>query len=140
MTKIVKEFDVGAPPERVFQAVSIPENWPRWSTFVKAASSKGPKTHWVYEMAGMKVESDTETTDVRENEVIGFRQKGGFLKSGESRLEIERTKEGSCVRWTNEYVLPYSYLGKLMDKLKARQQFEDGMDASIESLKKFLER
>ncbi len=140
MTKIVKEFDVRAPPERVFEAVSIPENWPRWSTFVKAASSKGPKTHWVYEMAGMKVESDTEVTEREENRTYGYRQSAGFLKSGEGCFEIRPETHGSSVRWTSEYELPYSYLGKLMDKLKARKQFDEGMDSSIKNLKKFLER
>jgi len=140
MTKIVKEFDVRAPPERVFEAVSTPENWPRWSPFVKTASSTGPKTHWVYEVGGMKVESDTETTERRANELFGFRQTSGFLKSGANRFEIERDGESSCVRWTLEYELPYSYLGKLMDKLKANKQFGEAMDKSIRNLSKTLER
>jgi uncharacterized membrane protein len=140
MTKIVKEFDVRAPPERVFETISRPEKYPQWADFVKAASSRGPKVHWVYEVGGMKVESDTETTDVRENELFGFRQTSGFLKSGENRFEIEPDDKGSSVRWTLEYELPYSYLGKLMDKLKAKHQFEAAMDQSIRNLSRVLER
>src|SRR5207245_6722806 len=93
MAKIVKEFDVRAPPERVFEAVSTPENWPRWSPFVKTASSTGPKTHWVYEGGGMKVESDTETTERRADELFGSAQASGFLKGGGRRYWIERGGE-----------------------------------------------
>ena len=140
MTKIVKEFDVRAPPERVFEAISKPERYPQWADFVKAASSRGPKTHWVYEMEGMKVESDTEETACEENRVYGFRQTGGFLKHGETRLEIQPSKNGSSVVWTNQYELPYSYLGKLMDKLKARKQFEKAMEQAIKGLTALVER
>ena len=140
MPKIVKRFEVSAPPERVFEAVSVPEKWPQWTAFVQAASSRGPKTHWVYNIRGMKVEADTTVTEIQENKVYGFRQTSGFLKRGEGRFEILPSKKGSIVTWTNEYELPYSYLGKLMDKLKARKQFEEGMDQSIERLKQLLER
>ena len=139
MTKIIREFDVGSSPERVFAAVANPEKYPQWAVFVKAASSRGSKTHWVYEMGGMKVESDTEETACEENRLYGFRQTGGFLKSGETRLEIQPSKKGSSVLWTVQYELPYSYLGKLLDKLRARKQFEGGMDQSIERLKHLLE-
>ena len=140
MAKIVKAFEVGAPPARVFAIVANPEKYPQWVVFVKAASTRGPKTHWVYEMGGARVESDTEETQVEENRRYGFRHTGGFLKSGETRLEIQPSKKGSSVVWTNEYELPYSYLGKLMDKLSARKRFEEGMDQSIGRLKALLER
>src|SRR6267143_6868328 len=140
MAKIVKAFEVGASPQRVFALVANPEKYPQWTVFVKAASTRGEKTHWVYEMGGMKVESDTEETACEDDRVYGFRQMGGFLKSGATRLEIEPSKKGSSVVWTNEYELPYSYLGKLMDKLSARKQFEASMDKSIERLKDLLER
>jgi carbon monoxide dehydrogenase subunit G len=140
MTKIVKEFDVGASPERVYSVVSNPEGWSQWASFVRAASSKGSKTHWEYEMGRMKVASDTEETERQEGRVYGFRQTTGFLKSGGSRFEIHPSTKGSLVTWSNEYELPYSYLGTLIDKLKARKQFEKGMDESIENLKKVLER
>ncbi len=139
MAKIVKEFEVGASPQRVFAVVANPEKYPQWTVFVKAASSRGPKTHWVYEMAGMKVESDSEETVREENRVYGFRQTSGFLKSGETRLEIRPSKKGSSVVWTNQYELPYSYLGKLMDKLKARKQFEKAMEQSIKKLTAIVE-
>ncbi len=41
-----------------------------------------------YEMAEMKVESDSEVSELRPNEVYEFRQTGGFLKRAATRLEI----------------------------------------------------
>src|SRR5437660_421996 len=90
MTKIVKEFDVGASPERVYQVVSNPEAWPQWATFVRAAKRDGRKTHWQYEMGQMKVESDTIETVSEKDRVYGFRQASGFLKTGETGPELRR--------------------------------------------------
>lgn len=140
MTRVVKQFDVGAPPERVFAVTSHPEKWPQWASFVKQASSNGPRAHWVYEMLGMSLESDTVETKVEENKIYGFQQTGGFLKNGETLLEINPTKNGSSVTWTTEYEPPYSYLGKVMDKLRMKKQFEDAVDESAKNLKKLLER
>ena len=138
MTKIERTFDLPARPENVFAEVSDPARWPRWCDFVKSASPSGPRAHWVYNLGGMKVESDTEVTERRENAVYAFRQTQGFLKSGTTRLELAPTKAGSQVTWTLEYELPYSYLGKLVDKLKAKKQFEGAVDASIRNLGKLL--
>ena len=140
MAKIVKEFEVRASPARVFAAVANPEKYPLWAVFVKAATSRGPKAHWVYEINGLQVESDTEETVREADRLFGFRQTAGFLKSGVTRLEIRPTRKGSSVVWTNLYVFPYSYLGNLMDKLRAQEQFEEGMDKSIVRLKALLER
>ncbi len=140
MTKIIKNFQVRAQPERAFAAIATPEKWPQWASFVRSASSDGPRTHWIYEMQGMKVESDTETSETLENSVYGFRQTRGFLKSGRTRIEIQPNKTGISVTWSSEYDPPYSCLGKLMDRLKAKKQFEEGKDESIKNLTKILER
>ncbi|TMI49692.1 SRPBCC family protein, partial [Candidatus Bathyarchaeota archaeon] len=58
MTRIVQQFEVAAPPEKVFATISVPEKWPRWSTFVKQATSHGSTAHWIYDLGGMKVQSD----------------------------------------------------------------------------------
>ena len=138
MTKIERTFDVPARPENVFAEVSDPARWPGWCDFVKSASPSGSRAHWVYNLGGMKVESDTELTERRENAVYAFRQTQGFLKSGTTRLELAPTNAGSQVTWTLEYELPYSYLGKLVDKLKGKKQFEGAVDASIRNLTKLF--
>ncbi len=140
MTKIVKEFEVKAPPERVFGLVSVPEKWCKWHTNVKAATSNGSEAHWVYGWGGMKVESNTEVTQSEENRVYAFRQTNGFFKTAQTRLEIKPTKKGSAITWTVEYQLPYSFLGKLVDKLKASKELEVGMGKSFENLRQLAER
>ena len=140
MTKILREFEVAAPPEKVFVAISIPEKWPQWASFVKRASSIGLKAHWVYDMGGMKVESDSQVSEVKENSVYEFCQTKGFMKEGGTRFEIKPSKKGSSVKWTTEYELPYSYLGKLADKIRAKKQFELALDKSVKNLTQFLER
>lgn len=89
-------------------------------------------------MGGMKVESDSEIKEDSPNETYSFEQTKGFMKSGGTTFQITTTKEGSSVTWTTEYQLPYSYLGKLINKLKAQKQFENAIDESIPNLKKLL--
>ena len=84
--------------------------------------------------------ADTEVTESSENRVYAFHQTGGFLASGTTRFDIEPTQQGSKVTWTAEYELPYSYLGKLVDKLRVRKQFEEAIDESIKGLKSRVER
>ena len=138
MTKIVRKFEVGVSPDRVYAAVSAPEKWPQWAGFVRQATTQGTKTHWIYDMGGMKVESDSEVKEDNPNDVYWFEQTKGFMKSGGTKFQIASTNDGSSVTWTTEYQLPYSYLGKLIDKLRAQKQFEKAIDESIPNLKKLL--
>ncbi len=134
---------MNASPEAIFAYVSVPEKWPQWATFVKRASSEGSgKTHWVYEMGGMKVESDTEETEVIPNHVYAFRQLKGFLREGSFRVQIEPVAENSknsLIRLTFEYEPPYSYLGKLVDKLGISERAKKDVDSSLQSLKRLVE-
>ena len=140
MTKLTKRIEIRAPPETVFATISNPEKWPRWAAFVKEASSHGSKAHWVYDMGGMKVESDTEIVKNEPNRVYAFRQTEGFMKRAETRLEVRPSPGGSLVTWDIEYELPYSYLGKLADKLKARKQFDAALEDAAKGLRSHLER
>ncbi len=140
MTKIEKQLDLNAPPESVFAAVSVPEKWARWHVNVKRASSNGSKTHWVYGWKGFKVESVTEVTEIKSNSVYAFRQTDGFFNGAETRFEIQPSEKGSRVKWTIEYRLPDSYLGKLMNKLSSAKSLGDGMEHSFTNLKQFVER
>ena len=143
LTTIERQVTVKATPERVFSYVCAPEKWPQWATFVKQASSDGQgNAHWVYTMGGMKVESDTETTDVIQNRVYAFRQTKGFLREGSFRVEIEPSSNnpGGCVlNWTMRYEPPYSYLGKMLDKLGIGERAERDVDSSLDGLKKLVE-
>ena len=139
MTKIVRDFEVAGPPNSVFALISVPEKWPQWANWVKQAKSDGNKTHWIYVMGGMKVESNTDITELKINSFYGFKQTKGFLKSGEISMHIEPNGEGSRINWVVEYEPPYSYLGKVMDKLMISKQFEQSIDESVISLKRTFE-
>ena len=67
-----------------------------------------------------------------------IRRVASRYKPRHSRLELAPTNAGSQVTWTLEYELPYSYLGKLVDKLRAKKQFEGAVDASIRNLTKLF--
>jgi len=62
------------------------------------------------------------------------------MKKLESRDWFEPTDGGT--RWTNivEYELPYSILGKILDKLRMRKIMEKGADYNVEKAKELLEK
>src|SRR2546427_11283314 len=88
MTKIVRTFEVAGPPENVFGLLSDPEKWPRWAPFVRQASRIGPKTHWISDLGGMKVEAHTEVTESSENRRNALHQHVGVLATGSARVAL----------------------------------------------------
>ena len=64
----------------------------------------------------------------------------GFMKEGGTRIEIHPSRKGSEVTWVTKYTLPYSYLGRLVDKLRAGKMFDKAIEDSVKNLKELLER
>jgi len=62
------------------------------------------------------------------------------LKKYESTDLFEPTEKGT--KWTLvlEYELPYSLLGKIVDKLKARKDIEKSLDYSMKKTKELVEK
>src|SRR5437667_12097749 len=114
MTRIVQQFEVAAPPEKVFSTISVPEKWPRWSTFVKQATSNGLTAHWIYDLGGMKVQSDSEIAEVEEHKAYEFRQTRGLMQGGETRIKIHPSRNRHEITWITKYIYPYYYIGKLV--------------------------
>lgn len=142
LTTIERETSVKGTPQLIYSYVSVPEKWPQWATFVRQATNEGSnKTHWVYELGGMKVESVTEPTEVEQDRVYAFRQSSGFLKEGRFRLDIQPPvgSDESQIKLTFQYEPPYSYLGKLVDKLRIGEKAEKDVESSLQNLKRLVE-
>ncbi len=85
-------------------------------------------------------EVEAETTEFVENERQVTRQKGGPLKKFLMTDLFEPTDGGT--KWTSivEYELPYSLLGKLIDKLKFRKDIEKSSDYYVKKTKELIEK
>ena len=86
----------------------------------------------------MKAEWDGETTEKIENQKVGWRSiGGGFTGFGSHSLTPSAT--GTKVTMVLDYDMPYSVLGKIMDKLKFHKAFEKTLDDGLKKLKAMVE-
>jgi len=147
--RIERSIVIEAPVEKVFAFVNDFDN------FIKASSpememevlsrDEGPQRVGFVTKARTKVgdrvwEVEVETTEFVENERISMRQKGGAMKKFDMIDMFEPTDGGT--KWTAivEYELPYSLLGKLIDKLKFRKAMEKGSDYYVKKTKELIEK
>jgi len=149
LTRIEKSIVIKAPVEKVFAFVTDFDN------FLKASSpeikmeilSRDESPQRVGDIVKVKVkignqeyEADMETTEFVKNKRHVVQQKGGAFKKVVMTDRFEPTDEGT--KWTSimEYELPYSLLGKLIDKLKASKEIEKGSDYYVKKTKELIEK
>ncbi len=140
---------IEAPVEKVFAFVTDLDNFVKVNppeTEMKVLSrDEGPQrvgfTAKVRAKAGDQVwEVEVETTEFVKNKKQTVRQKGGAMKKMLMTDTFEPTDGGT--KWTSilEYELPYSLLGKLIDKLKVHKELEKGSDYIVKKTKELIEK
>jgi uncharacterized membrane protein len=149
LTRIEKSIVIEAPVEKVFDFVTdldnVVKNQAPETEVTLLSRDKGPDRVGfkakVRAKFGDKVwESEVETTELVKNKRHVVRQKGGALKKMETTDLFEPTEKGT--KWTAimEYELPYSLIGKVVDKLKARKDMEKAMDYMMKKTKELIEK
>ena len=105
----------------------------------KEKNKVGATYHVITELAGLKGNYDCETTEVIENEKVGWRTtSGNFTEIGS--ISLVPTKEGTKVTLTTDYELPYSILGKIIDKLRLHKALENAYETGLNKLKDIMEK
>ena len=145
--KIVETIHIRAPPEKVFAVLKDFENSPKWNVGWKEArwtsgkrNEVGATGHVVVEtQSAGRIESDFEVTEYKENERTAFRSTAGNATVfGSSTLTPSRG--GTEVRSELNYELPYSILGKIIDRLKVSREARKNAKQTLLNLKKMLEK
>jgi len=119
-----------------------PEWYAEWTKVEWTSKDKdkvGSAVHIKVEAAGMKTELDYETTEMMENEKVAFRSTGKNFKAVGFHGLIP-TKAGTRVTISTDYELPYSVLGKLIDKLRFHKALEKSFEVGLEKLKDMMEK
>ena len=80
---------------------------------------------------------DVEITEVIENEKLAWRSTN-FKMSGFRSLSS--TKDGTKLTTVEEYEMPYSIIGKLIDKLWFRKAMEKEVETGLNNMKAMLEK
>ena len=144
MTKIEKSIEIKASPEKVWPMITwdrIPEWYDPYKKVEWTSKDKytvGSTVHITGELAGSKAEMDAETTEYKENEKVAWRTTGGMKGTGYAALSP--TETGTKVTIIMDYELPYSVLGKLIDKLRVHKAIDKSFDVAYEKLKDMLEK
>jgi len=145
LTKIEKTIEINAPPEKIFSFANW-DNVPKLYDSIKSAewTSKeknkvGSTLHVFSELAGIKGEYDAEVTEVIENEKAAWRTTSGNV-TVVYYMTLKPTKTGTLVTTSFDYELPYSILGKIIDKLRVHKALEKDTETGLKRLKEAMEQ
>jgi len=144
--KLAKSIEIEASPEKVFAFFIDSEKMneiSKGSTEMEP-TSKGPvgvgsTSHWVATAGGNQQEWDMEVTEFVKNKKMVTRTIGASKFKAGISFTLEPTAKGTKVTYSMDYELPYSVLGKLIDKLKVGKDIEKNIGAVMEKAKKSLE-
>jgi len=149
LTRIEKSIVIEAPVEKVFDFLTDVDNFVKTqhpeTEMTVLSRDKGPdrvgsKGKVRAKIGGHVLEVEVETTELVKNKRRVMRQKSGALKKMETTDLFEPTEKGTKLTTIMEYELPYSLLGKIVDKLKVRKDIEKSMDYSAKKMKELLEK
>jgi uncharacterized membrane protein len=146
LARIEKSIVIRAPPEKVFALLDDVERMVEWMDTIKEVkvTSKqragvGTTYHFIADAGGTRAEFDSETTEWVENERMAWRTTSGDITMFGSGT-LKTVEGGTQYTWVMDYQLPYSILGKIIDKLKVSKDFEKDMERALQNLKTLLER
>ena len=80
----------------------------------------GATAHWIGEAGGVKSEWDTETTEWEPYSRGAWRSTGGTF-TGIGSMTLTPIDSGTKTTFVMDYDLPYSILGRIIDKLRRLQ-------------------
>lgn len=149
MGRIEISTEIEAPIENVFAFMADPRNYenimPEDAAVRVEMLSKGPVgVGTTYRLsgvlAGRKMAVENEYVEFEENRRIVERQTKGDFKSYRGTYVFEATKKRTTLKQTMDYELPYSVLGKIIDRLKAGKELRAYVKASTERAKEILEK
>jgi len=144
MGKLTKSIEIEASPEEVFNFINTMENMNKAHEGYTVAqlTSTGPvgvgsTAHFVGTHGGSQAEWDMEITEFVKNEKISwYTAKPTKMKMV---YTVEPTTKGTKLSQFLDYEVPYSYLGKLIDKLKVSKDIEKEVTLQFEKIKKAVE-
>jgi uncharacterized membrane protein len=140
MATLSKFIEINAPVEKVYEYLSDPYNTPEfWPSFqevqnVQDLSNGGHKFHWVYKMAGVRFEGDTEDIEVIPGKRTVSKSTGGIPST--FIWEFQPTENGGTIVTMNiDYSLPNQLLGRLAEPflLKLNEREADTLLANLKA-------
>jgi uncharacterized membrane protein len=145
LARIDKTVEISVPPEKVWPMLF----WDRLSEWLEGIKKGeytsdekdkvGATAHVVAGLAGLDVEFDIEITEYSKYKSASWRTTGGNLTAIGNSI-LKPIELGTELRLIFDYDLPFSILGKVVDKLLVSREMEKGFDTDLVKLKDMLER
>lgn len=146
MTKLAGSIEIEASPEKVW-AFGMDNK--KWNDAMKGMTeteqtSKGPlgvgsTMHLIGKAGGQTAEMDMEVTEFVPNKKFAQRTIGASKFKMAISWTFEPTAKGTKVTIDTDYEVPYSILGKLVDKLKIHKDMEKNNNKMLANIKKAVE-
>lgn len=142
MSKVLHSTTIHAPVEKVFQYLDDKAHYPEfWPSMIEVSDirdlpSGGKHFHWVYKMAGLRFEGDTDEIEYVPNKKIVGRNEKGI----ESTITWKLDEHGGETELTFEadYNVPVPLIGKLAENILAKINDNEAV-AMLANLKATLE-
>ena len=142
MSTVVRKTTIHAPVEEVFKYLEdknhFPEFWPSMMEVsdIRDLPTGGKHFHWVYKMAGVRFEGDTDEIEYVPNK----RMVGQNLKGIESTVtwELEEREGGTELTFEADYKVPVPLVGKLAENVVAKINDNEAV-AMLANIKATLE-
>lgn len=146
MGKMTKSVEIKAPPEKVFAFLTDTE---KLNEIAKGdvefkQTSQGPwrvgtTMHWISRQGGQKVEADMEVTEFEKNKKATVSTVGASKLKLKQTCAVEPTANGTKLTYIMNYTVPYSILGKVIDRLKVQKDVEKSIERQFMDAKAALE-
>jgi uncharacterized membrane protein len=146
LTRIEKSIEINALPEKIWPMIAH-ERLPEWFDLfqkIELTSKEDDKLGATHKMTSelydiVHIEWEGETTEWIENKMYAWRTTGGPF-TGFGSMNLTPIKTGTKFTMEMDYGIPYSFLGKLMDKLLIHEALEKAFDEGLKNLKEILEK
>ncbi len=146
MGKLTKSIEIEASPEEVFTFINdqkkmndVMKGWAEMQYTSAGPVGVGTTAHHIAKFGGQMGEWDREITEFVKNKKMSDHTTGASKMKMGSSWTLEPTAKGTKLAISMDYELPYSVLGKVIDKLKFNKDLDKVMGKMLENIKKALE-
>ena len=143
MQRLEKSAFINAPVEEVFDYWENPANRPEvWPSLVEVKDVQqlpggGYSWKWVYKMAGVRLDGQSENVEFIPNQKIVDKSISGIEST--FTWEFKPENDGTRLNFSAEYNIPMPVLGKFAESFVIKQSDNEG-DVVFANLKARLEK
>jgi len=139
--RLEKSVNIGRPVQSVFAAWSNFERLPQWINFVRRVERYGTHTRWLVNIDGREFEWDSQITQVKPNESIGWKSLNGPKHTG--RITFSPLGSQTVVHVLMNYAPPLGGFAGFAGSgsvLPLEHHLEQWIDRGLREFKLALER